>query len=238
MKISELVRKRIELFEEGKIIKFSDFNIDTGKELALGKALSREVKDKNLERLKKGVYYKVKKSKFGVLRTGEDEIIKSEIFKNNKQIGYITGTRLYNYMGLTTQLSTIIEIKLNTRRKIKLIDNRKIVYKYSKIKINKKNIKQLQILDCIQNINKIMDSDVVNNFFKLKKIIDKMPLKEKNLLIETSMDYLPKTRAILGMILDNDDSVKIKKLKENINNLSKYKVGLKSIINSKRWNII
>ena len=238
MNISALVRNKIELIEEGKTINFSEFKITPGKELALGKALSREVQNKNLKRLKKGVYYKVKKSRFGILRTAEDEIIKSEIFKKNKQIGYITGVRLYNNMGLTTQLSTIIEIKLNTRRKIKLIDNRKIVYRYSKTKINKNNIKQLQILDCIQNINKIMDSNVVDNFFKLKEKTDEMSLKEKNLLIEISMDYLPKTRAVLGMILDDDNSVKIEELKESINNISKYKVGLKSIINSKRWNVI
>ena len=65
MNIALEVRNRINKFDEGLLIKYSDLNDITDNILALSKALSRMVKDKQLEKIEKGIFYKPKLSRFG-----------------------------------------------------------------------------------------------------------------------------------------------------------------------------
>ena len=37
-------------------------------------------------------------------------LLNAYLFENGKQIAYVTGTRLYNQIGLTTQVPTVVQV--------------------------------------------------------------------------------------------------------------------------------
>ena len=90
MNVALEVRNRINSFDSGILIKYSDLTDITENVLALSKALSRMVKENKLEKIEKGVFYKPKKSKFGRISPSINEVIKKEIEKNGEMVGFET----------------------------------------------------------------------------------------------------------------------------------------------------
>ena len=78
--------------------------------------LNRMVEKGIITKLSKGRYYKPRKTIFGQLKPSPEEIVKDLLTKDGKAIGYLTGYSVFNQLGLTTQISNIIEIGTNIRR--------------------------------------------------------------------------------------------------------------------------
>lgn len=76
-------------------------------EAAYYKALERLSKQGVLVHLSRGLYYRPAKSKFGIIPISEEEIIEHYI---GSEQGMIIGYRLYNRLGLTTQIGKQIQI--------------------------------------------------------------------------------------------------------------------------------
>ena len=119
------------------------------------KILSRLVQEHVLSHLTKGLYYRIKKTIFGEVPIDEKSI--TDYFTDNG-CGIIIGYRLYNSLGLTTQISKNIEILSNKQDEdIKHIQN--IEVKKIGFIPDKKTIKLVECMDVIQNYNKIEDLD-------------------------------------------------------------------------------
>ncbi len=99
MKVTELLRDKIERFPEGFVFTYNEFGIDADKEDAFKKAMSRLVKSGTIERLSKGRFYKPKKGIINNLRPDEYEIVKDLLFEDRKPVGYITGLGIFNRLG-------------------------------------------------------------------------------------------------------------------------------------------
>ena len=76
-------------------------------EVSYYKALERMSKQGSLVHLSKGLYYRPKKTRFGLVPISENEII-YYYTKDNR--GLVIGYRLYNQKGLTTKISKKVEI--------------------------------------------------------------------------------------------------------------------------------
>jgi hypothetical protein len=114
--------------------------------------------DKNIvERFQKGIYYKTIPTPFGNTRLNPTHIVRDQyILKNGDIIGYETDASFLNHIGLTTQMPryTYIATNLSNRgneRKEKL----HIILRKPSTEVTKDNYLYLQILDAIENKNKI-----------------------------------------------------------------------------------
>ena len=120
MNITSQVKKKIEEFPEGYVFTSSDFDLELQYQTAIGKALNRLVKSGEIEKLAKGRFYKPQKTQFGILMPSVYQTVKDYIEYEGKLIGYITGYTTYNALGLSTQISSYIQIGTNKyRRSIK-----------------------------------------------------------------------------------------------------------------------
>ena len=237
MNVALEVRNRINSFDSGILIKYSDLTDITENVLALSKALSRMVKENKLEKIEKGVFYKPKKSKFGRISPSINEVIKKELEKNGEMVGYITGINLYNKLGLTTQISNVIEIGINKRKASKEVMGTKVKFIQVNSKIDKSTVNLLQLLDAMKSIKKIPDSNVNENYKILKYKINELNKFEQEKIINLALDYSPFTRAILGMILEEISSIDLSVLESSLNSFTKFNIEIDNIKNRKRWNI-
>ena len=126
MNYIEIVRNELDKYRKNEIIfasklykeKLYSKNVS---ETSFYKLLERMYKNKEIEKLSKGIYYFPKTTKFGVVPISDEEII-SIFIKNNE--GMVVGYNLYNKLNLTTQISKKITIySSNVENEIKNIRN-------------------------------------------------------------------------------------------------------------------
>lgn len=235
MKVATLVREYVDQLDEGSVFKYNDLDEISDKKIAIAKILSRLAKEEKIIRLKKGVFYKAKTTRFGVLNPEIEEIIKSEVKNNKKITGYVSGGFSYNKLGLTTQIPNVIEVVTNKRKPTKIIGGIKIKYVESKVELTKMNIAYLQILDALKNIKKISDSNIEKNYKVLKEQIKKLENKKK--LMELALKYSPQTKALVGAILSEITNLDLSSLEKSLNRLTVFNLGIEEIKDKRRWNI-
>ena len=241
MEVTEYIRNTIDRLPKGYVFTYKDFDIDVNKKEAIIKALNRMVNSGKIEKLSKGKYFKPEKTPFGTLQPNQEQIVKDLISENGKVIGYLTGYSIYNKLGLTTQVSNIIQIgKNHTRPKFKR-ERYTISFVKQKNIITKKNIPLLQILDSIKYIKKIPDTTIKASCLRFLEIVRKLNLDDKKELIRLSLKYPPSTRALLGALLDETQNKSITiSLKESLNPITKYEIpgAGKILAKASNWNII
>lgn len=128
--------------------------------------LTRLTQRGELCRLTKGLYYRPRRSRFGVVPLGEQNII--DHYTENGQ-GMVIGYRLYHQHGLTTQISKTVELLSNA-----LTENRKTI---SNVRVSRldlrfdaptcKAIATLEILQnyrIIEDINRQQMADYMKDF--------------------------------------------------------------------------
>lgn len=235
------IGKKIDRLPKGYVFTYEDFDSDVNKVEAIIKALNRMASSGKIEKLSKGKYFKPEKTPFGTLQPNQEQIVKDLIYEEGKVVGYLTGYSIYNKLGLTTQVSNIIQIGKNqTRPKFKR-GRYTISFIKQKNIITKKNIPLLQILDSIKYIKKIPDATIERSCLRFLEITKDLSSDEKKELIRLSLKYSPATRALLGAILDQiQNSSTTFSLKESLNPITKYDIpgAKKVLIKADNWNII
>lgn len=83
------------------------------------------------------------------------------MFGNRKQIGYVSGLRLYNSLGLTSQVSGVIEIASNEKKRSLKFAGLRIRYVKAYGRVNKDDVSLMQLLDAIKDIYNIPDASVL-----------------------------------------------------------------------------
>ncbi|MGN1298278.1 MAG: DUF6088 family protein [Clostridia bacterium] len=141
--------------------------------------INRMCKNDNLKQFYKGIYYKPVKNIFGEMPLDKNKvIIKKYIKDENGYIkGYITGAKLFNQLGLTTQVPNIINIVTNECKNYNEYKNEKlgVIIRQPKIKINNDNYKYLQLFDIIYNKDQINievdnEDEIIYNFIEENKL--------------------------------------------------------------------
>lgn len=77
---------------------------------ALVKSLNRLAEFGRIVKLAKGKYYKPELSPFGELPPEQYQVVKDLLERDGKVVGYLTGLSIYNKLGLTTQVGSVIQI--------------------------------------------------------------------------------------------------------------------------------
>jgi len=240
MNITTTIRTKVNRMETGDVFTYDTLDIPQSELTAAAKALSRMVKKGTIRRYKNGLYYKPKSTVFGEIKPREDVLLEKYLFENNKQIAYITGVRLYNQLGLTSQVSNVIKVASKDKQIKTTIGNIKVKPAKSYVEVTKNNVPLLQILDVIKDFNSIPDFDKKQGITFLKETIDALSFNDKNKMVSFAKKYPPKVRALLGALLENLSMEELSNsLKDTINYLSLYEFGINQNIlpTIKNWNI-
>ncbi len=238
MNIAKKIEEKIKTIEKGETFTYKDLAIKKEEYLAASKTLERLLKKGLIKRISTGVFYKPKQTVFGELKPDEEKIITPYLFKNGKRIAYITGLLLYNKMGLTTQIPKEISIASTKKRIYISKGNIKGKAVKSYMEVTDENYKYLELLDVIKDFKNIPDLDKESAIKILTNKILELNNKQKKELIEIALEYPPRTKALLGAILENIGE-NTKKLDDSLNPLSEYKLGItKEILPTiEKWNI-
>jgi hypothetical protein len=240
MKISQKIEKRIASIATGTTFRYEDLDIEASEYGAATKSIGRFIDKGTLQRASKGVFYKPRQTVFGLVKPSDYELLKPYLFKNNKRVAYITGIQLYNQMGLTTQMPFTIEISGKSRLKITKVGNLKVKSIKNFIEVTDNNYQLLGILDTFKGFDTIPDIDRTTAIKLLINNLKKLTPQQTQELVMYALKYPPRVRAFVGSVLENiDETLDLINLKKSINPLSKYKVGITSILlpNANNWNL-
>ena len=240
MKISEYIAEQIKRIPKDTTFGYEQLKIDKARYVTAAKALERLQKKGLIKKISKGIFYKPKMTVFGELKPGDQEILRPYLFKDGKRIAYITGAALYNQLGLTTQMA--FRIKIASRQK-RIYVNRGTI-KATPVKsyadVTDSNYELLGFLDALKDIKIIPDCNPNTAVSILEGKIKKMEGKEIKEIIQYALLYPPRVRALLGAILEQlNRKIEIRKLKDSLNPLSQFKLGVKEKILSTAaaWNM-
>lgn len=229
MKIAEQIRRAIQKQPLDKVFGYNDLGIAKDDYQTAAKALERLLKQGGIKRMSKGLYYKPLNTSFGELKPSEEEQLKPYLFKNGKRIGYITGEHLYNKMHLTTQLAFKLKIACNRRISIEK-STLKISSVKSYVEVSDTNYELLGYLDALKDIKRIPDCSIPQAIKIMRGKIGKLGEKNTEQLVKYALRYPPRVRALLGALLDsNRSNVNTRQLKNSLNPLSTFKLGLKNL---------
>lgn len=240
MKITEYIAITINRFPKGYVFTYDDFISKVNERQAVIKALNRMAASGKIAKLSKGKYYKPESTPFGDILPSQKQVVKDLLEENGKPVGYLTGYSIYNKLGLTTQVSNTIQIGKNDIRPNFKRERYTIAFIKQKNTITKESIPLLQILDAIRYIKKIPDSNTRSSCLRFLEIIKGLNEKEISILIRSAMKYPPATRALLGAILDENNTTSTDILYNSLNPITKYKLtGASTVLSAtEKWNIL
>lgn len=238
--IADIVKSRINTFNQGYVFSYMDIKGPSKNKEAIIKALNRLTEKGILHKLIKGKFYKPSLSDNGKNGPDLSEIVKDLLEHKGEQIGYLTGHSIFNKLRLTTQLSHTIQIGRNTFKPPIKRSIYSIQFVLQRNIITKENIEMLQVLDCLKMIKGIPDTTKDNSLHVIGKIIRKYKKPHRDTLIQLSMKYPSSTRALLGIIFEEEKIMRpLDKIRETLNPISKFNMTLRNYdkLVKDNWNI-
>ncbi len=170
--MNNIIQQIINSFNENELIFASKVYKEKLKDLVneatYYKTLERMYKAKEINKLSKGIYYKPKITKYGLITPSDKDIIST--FTNDKK-GMIISYDMYNYYNLSTQISkNIILLSSNLDSDTKTIRN--INIKKINLEFTDKVKQMISLLEVLENFNEIQDINY-NYFISLASKIAK-----------------------------------------------------------------
>lgn len=166
-------------------------------EAAYLQAVSRLYRSGQIERIAKGIYYYPKKTRFGTIPLSEQEIVDYFTCSNK---GIFVGYRLYNSLGVTTQISKrqIIysSVPEEKQRQIGNIYIHKYDLEYTPAV--KSVIQLMELLQHYKDIQDVNASAVILNTERLSKTYDEKAFEE----VQKVISYPKWTIAFLQEVLN------------------------------------
>jgi hypothetical protein len=108
------------------------------------------------------------------------------------------------------------------------------------VKVTNDNYELLGFLDAIKDLNRIPDLDQKSVFTLLTKQLQILAQPKITALLQYSLEYPPRVRALLGALLDTTGLIlELSTLQKSLNPLTKYNYGLQNNLlpNAPQWNL-
>lgn len=242
MKIIEQIRKQIGQYPEDYVFSASDFDVSIENQSALVKALNRMAQGGELQKLAKGKFYKPRRTQFGVLKPSAYQIAKDYVERDGKLIGYITGYSAYNALGLTTQISSYIQIGTNKYRRSVKREKYTISFIVQPNTITRNNIELLRILDALRFIREIPGTTPDDACMRLKEIIRNLSSGKRKAMTKLALKYTSYVRALYGAILEDIETgeEELSPIKKSLNGITEYRLPISDSVlpTKKQWRIL
>lgn len=242
MTIAQQIEIRVNSLDTDRVFSIADLGFPAEWWENVRVKLSRLANNGVITKIGKGRYYKPRQSVFGVIPPAAEELVKDLLMDGNgKADGYLTGYALWQKMGLTTQISNIIEIGTNKRHNPLKRGHYTVRFVMQPNKITKDNIPLLQILDAVKSIKQIPDTNVEASVIRIKDILSGLDERKVQNLATLSLQYAPRVRALIGALLDGMGLQQMTGAILKLQNPStRYKLGYISeqiLPHKNKWNI-
>lgn len=241
MSLSATIASRIEQLPEDTTFRYQTLEIPRDKYATAAKVLERLQTKGIIKKLSKGIFYKPRQTVFGELRPGDEAVIKDYLYENGKRRAYLTGTYLYNQMGLTTQVPSVWRIASFNNRIFVQRGNIKATPVKSYVPISDENYRLLEFLDALKDWNTIQDLDQRQGVRRLLQLLDGFKSEQLRELLQYAILYPPRVAAFLGALLEfSRQTMKLDILREKLNPLTTYRLNISSnnLSTILSWNIV
>lgn len=241
MTVSKIIRSRIQDFPTDFVFSVSDFQLDARQKQAAVRALQRMVEQGELRKMSKGKYYKPRRTIFGELKPSPSQIAKDFLSDGEKITGYLTCNSVFSTLGLTTQISTKIEIGTNQYRHPLVREGYNISFIVQRNQITSDTIPVLRILDCIRYIRDIPATTPDDACARIIELARELDVSAKALMVECALNYQPYVRALTGAIIETIDgeTQNVARLFNSLSGISRYHLPISDRIlpNKLKWRI-
>jgi hypothetical protein len=138
-----------------------------------------------LEKVDNGVYaLPNKESVLGKATVYVSNVIENKYIRNEKgqRIGYISGINFSNQIGLTSQtasVNTIYSNNVSNKKRMTTLKNSRLIINAPRVKVTDENYKLLQILDLLNEFEKLSEQDLKTTSNKILEFLEKIKLKKE-----------------------------------------------------------
>ena len=240
MSVAAAVNRTIDGAPTGRIFGYEVFPQYREAPSAVVRAVNRAVENRRLKRVSKGRFYKPRKGALGDVPVADEERLRDALYRNGRRAGYITGSALYNRLGLTTQMPKTIAVAVNGATQIKDFGTMRVKLLARRAPISDSTVPLLEILDILRHARKVPDADVGRVIQTMTRRLTELTPGKRKKLQRLALDYYNSgTRALLGMLLTRCQKDVLPALKASLNPTTRFDLGIDPADwpESKAWNI-
>ena len=240
MSIPATVNQTIDKIPPGRVFGYDVFPQYLNAPDAVIRAVGRRVEKQQLKRVAKGLFYKPKEGVLGEVPLSDGERLRSLLYKEGRRVGYITGSALYNRLGLSTQVPSTITVASNRAAQTKDFGTVRVKLVPTRAPINDSTVPLLEILDVLRNVKKVQGSDVGTVLQVIAQRLANLAPAESRKIQRLSLEYYSAaTRALLGVSLMRNKVEVLPALRASINPTTRFEIGLDPAEwpEARAWNI-
>lgn len=218
---AKTVRHKVEHGREDRLWTFGDFaSLPT---YAVAKTLSRLAHEGVIRRVRKGVYYRPKTTRFGATKPDLTEVFTDTL--DHKDVDWKpTGLSVWNALGLTTQLPGVETFAVDRRVRVKAAGSVRVRIVRS---VHSLSTEERAALDALRALRFVPDTTPKETIHRLVDLCREGRLSFSR-MSRASVHEPPRVRALLGLIgtLLEEDGGRLAKLHRSINPTTTFKLGL------------
>ena len=240
MTIAASVNRTIDRAPTGRVFGYEVFPLYRESPGAVVRAVNRRVETGQLKRVEKGRFYKPRQGTLGDVPVSDEERLRDALYRNGRRVGYVTGSALYNRLGLTTQMPATVGVAVNRATQINDLGTIRIKFLSRRAPISDSTAPLLEILDILRDARKVADTNVGRVLQAMTRPLTELTPAERRRLQRLALDYYNAgTRALLGMLLTRCRMDVLPALKASLNPTTRFDLGIDADEwpESRAWNI-
>lgn len=206
--------------------------------LAVAAALSRLAKEGTIRRIRKGVYYSPRKTRFGELAP-EATSVAGAVLKGKRMDWKASGLPAYNGLGLTTQVSPAVTLDVPKRIYSLRTGTGAEVHLKTRATVSGVSAEERVSLDALRDLRRIPNTTPAEVLSKVTDLFRTGRLSFDR-VARHSLDEPPRVRAILGAIGSEigANPRDLDRLRKSLNPVTTFHVGLgESLPRAREWRI-
>lgn len=232
--VADVIRRKVENAAPERLWTFRDF--DSFPSAAVAKSLSRLARDGVIHRLRKGVYYRPKVTRFGT--TKPDPASVAAVVLDQKNVAWKPGgLSVWNSMGLTTQVAATPTFTVDRRVRITAPNSRFRINRVSTLR--GLTVEERAALDALHDLRHVPDTTPHATIRRLVDLCRDGRLSFIRMMRAARLEP-PRVRALLGLIgtLLGETPESLAPLQHSLNSLTVFKLGLSGAFPAAAgWNI-
>jgi len=231
----------INRLQVNKVFTADSFISDTQSRAAVRMALGRLVAAGKIRKLDRGRYYKPQETILGEMVPDIEQVLRDLVIdKNRKVIGYLTGAIIFAQLGLTTQITTQIQIGVKKYRRSLRRGHYIVNFVEQPNPIKKEDIELFRLLDALRFIKDIPATTPEEAVERMLFLVGRLSEQKQKRLVDLALNYKPYVRALLGAIMEKNQANEalVTKLRKSLNDSTIFRFYIsEEIVPAAKWNI-
>jgi len=232
--VASAIRSKVEKAPADRLWTFRDFRAFPGSAVAM--TLSRLARKGVVRRLRKGVYYRPKKTRFGELKPDAVRVVSTVL--DSKDVAWMpSGLAAWNALGLTTQISAVPTLAVVRRVSVEAPETAVRLRVVPTLRAC--SAEERAALDALRDLRRIPGTTPEATIRRLADLCRAGRLVFAR-MTRAAHHEPPRVRALLGLIgtLLREDSGALARLKDSLNPVTTFQLGLAGHFpQAANWNI-